>query len=109
MIQSSLNQLKNEGIIKNYGTKSIGKDYAGFKINKCDSHNYEFWIGILYDDTNELLIQIGDCFDKNSKSIPEDDCVYDFNETYFLAFSKDEQKEAIHKFIENSLDELNNL
>ena len=31
-IQSSLSQLKNEGIIRDYGTKSIGNTYAGIYI-----------------------------------------------------------------------------
>jgi len=109
MIQSSLDQLKREKTINNYGNKSIGKDYAGFYINKCNQNSYEFWVGIFYADAHELLVQIENCFDETDKNIPEEDYTYDFNKTYFLAFSKEEQKEAIHNFIENSLDELNNL
>ena len=109
-IQSSLSQLKNEGIIRDYGTKSIGNTYAGIYINKCDKNSYEFWIGIYYEDVNELIVETQNCFDETGKDMLDDDCIkYDFNETYFFAFSKEEQKEAIYDFIKNSLKKMNNL
>ena len=109
MIQSSLSQLKTEGIIRDYGTKSIGNTYAGIYINKCDKSSYEFWVGIDYEDVNELMVLTQSCFDETGKDMPDDDCIYDFNEIYFLAFSKEEQKEAIYNFIKNSVERLNNL
>ena len=109
MIQSSLDQLKREKTIDNYGNKSVGKDYAGFYINKCNQNSYKFWVGIIYEDAHELLVQIENCFDETGKEIPDNGYIYDFKETYFLAFSKEEQKDAIYTFIKNSLDELNNL
>ena len=109
MIQSSLSQLKNEGIIRDYGTKSIGNTYAGIYINKCNQNNYEFWVGIIYKDINELNLQTEKCFYENGKDRSYDYFTYDFNETYFFAFSKEEQKEAIYNFIKNNLNKLNNL
>ena len=109
MIRSSLDKLKTEGKIRDFGTKSIGNSYAGILINKCDKSRYEFWVGFNYSDVNELMVLTDKCFNKNGKEMPEESHTYDFRETYFLAFSKEEQKEAIYNFIKNSLDELNNL
>ena len=109
MIRSSLDKLKTEGKIRDFGTKSIGNSYAGILINKCDKSRYEFWVGFNYSDVNELMVLTDKCFNKNGKEMPEENHTYDFRETYFLAFSKEEQKEAIYNFIKNSLDELNNL
>lgn len=113
MIRSVLGQLSKEKIIKGYSTTYIGNDYAGIYIN-----TREFWIGVYYEDIHELCFDIQDEFIKKydnkkfekikySDGIPR--YVYNFNETYFLAFPKEKQQVAIYNFIKDSINEVNKL
>ncbi|MDP2768099.1 MAG: PD-(D/E)XK nuclease family protein [Candidatus Methanoperedens sp.] len=114
MIQSVLDQLKKEKIIKNYGKINLGIEWAGIYINQQD-----LWVGVYYDEPNELWFDIQDTFitqhgdnkfeklKRASDGTPS--YVYKFNETHFLAFSKEEQKKAIYKFVKDCITDLNKL
>ncbi len=111
MIQSVLDQLEKEKVINNYGKINIGIDWAGIYINQQD-----FWVGVNYSDLHELCLSIQDSFIKkyddnkfeNLKRHTSDTPYgYDFNKTYFLAFSKEEQKIAIYDFIKACINDIN--
>lgn len=112
MIQSELDQLKKEKAINSYGVIKIGTDYAGIYINQQD-----LWVGVNYPNFNELCFSIQAEFvkryDDKFEGLKEKDgyvrYYYNFNETYFLAFPKEKQKEAIFNFIKDCINDLNKL
>jgi hypothetical protein len=109
ILQSVLYEIKKDGLIKEYGKKGIGQDYAGFWLNKKD-----FWVGVIYSDPEKIFFEFYDwyikkvgnkkIFDEMEKSPDEHPSKYlDFNKTYFLAFTKEDQKKAIYDFIKDML------
>lgn len=118
MIQGVLDKLMMEKMIRSHGAIKIGMDYAGIYIN-TKGQETDFWIGINHDNLHELCFSIQESFKKKYgynkfeklKRRPDGTpyYVYNFNEKYFLAFSKEEQEEAIYNFIKNCIDDLNKL
>lgn len=112
MIQSVLDILKKEKVINNYGTIYPGTKWAGIYINQQD-----FWVGVHYSDLHELCFSIQESFKERCgdnkfeklKRRPDGTpyYVYNFNEKYFLAFSKEKQKIEIYDFIKACINDLN--
>jgi hypothetical protein len=115
MIQTILADIQKEGkFIKNSQKEDIGTKWAGFTIYD-ENKKGEFWVGITYNDKDKLYFEYLEDFVekcKNSeklKTLPIDYYEhpaksYDFNKEHFFAFTKEEQKNAIHKFIKESLE-----
>jgi len=116
MIQSVLKRLQKEDLIKEVSKKNIGIDYAGCYIRKSEGYNsWDFWVGINYSSPEKLYFEFlekfivkckdTESFEKMPKS-PDDDPskILDFDEIYFLAFSKEQQKKAIYDFVKESLE-----
>jgi len=114
IVQLILTQLKKENIIKTF-KKSAGERFMGYYLN-----DNNFWIGIFYVDPEKIYFE----YLKEFTQLIKDEKVfsemkespdgnpskyYDFNETYFLAFSKEDQKKAINDFIKKSLEFTENL
>ena len=117
MIQKILNQFERNGQVKKM-RKYFANDYAGFTFKRYDEKSNELWIGIIYSDADKLFLEIyGDLREKYDESIFEElnkspynpAYIYDFEKNYFLAYSKEKQKEAIYEFIKNSLNNLDEL
>ena len=118
-IQTTLDRLIRENKIIRRGTLGFGFEYTGYYFRKYNQNEDEFWIGIFFNDTNKLFLELIDGFCKTFEDTkfekfdlsPDNHPTYKYNfdTKHFLAFSRVEQDIAIYNFINDSLDDINKL